>query len=205
MGRSLSKERKITNDDNDDTNESRQVESTRVLNNNWVEMHFKKTFCDKLDEERCQWLTVSKKKADEIKVKMEEDQGESIKFIHKYRDSVTNEIKYCVARDNTGGKQKSKGVHIIKQKEIDIDWIYGLCRDQQSMEWYHKLVFKLELNSTLLLPIASMKKITDVNDVLKKKEGVPSIQFIQSEGTCGFHHSPVLFMNISTNLLQLDG
>ena len=75
VGRSLIHERKITNDDNDDTNESRQVESTRVLNNNWVEMHYKKTFCDKLDEERCKWLTVSKKKADEIKVKMEEDQG----------------------------------------------------------------------------------------------------------------------------------
>ena len=51
VGRSLSQERKITNDDNEDTNESRQVESTRVLNNNWVKMHFKKTFCDKLDEE----------------------------------------------------------------------------------------------------------------------------------------------------------
>ena len=102
---------------------------------------------------------------------MEEDQGETINFIHKYRDAVTNKIKYCVAKENTGINKRSRGVHIIKQKEIDIDWINGLCRDQQSMEWYHKLVFKLELNSTIPLPIASMKKITDVNDVPKKKEG----------------------------------
>ena len=30
-----------------------------------------------------------------------------------------------------------------------------------------------------------MKKITDVNDIPRKIEGAPSIQFIQSEGTCG--------------------
>jgi hypothetical protein len=116
---------------------------------------------------------------------MEEDQGESIKFIHKYRDDLTNEVKYCVAKANTGGKKREKGVHIIKQKDIDIDWIHELCTDQGSLDWHNKLVFKLDLNSILPLPIASMKKITDVNDVPKKKEGAPLIQFIQSEGTCG--------------------
>ena len=45
---------------------------------------------------------------------MEEDQGESIQFIHKYRDAVTNEIKYCVAKANTGGRQKSRGLYNIK-------------------------------------------------------------------------------------------
>ena len=69
LGCSLIGERKETNDD---TNESRQEVRTRVLNDNWVEIHFKKTFCDKLEKKFHQWFTVSKEKADELKVKMEE-------------------------------------------------------------------------------------------------------------------------------------
>ena len=91
---------------NDDTIESNQVLRTRVLNDKWVEMHFKKSFYDKLENKYHHWVTVSKEKADKIKVKMEEDQGELVKFIHKYRDEVTNEIKYCVAKAKRGGKQK---------------------------------------------------------------------------------------------------
>ena len=41
------------------------------------------------------------------------------------------------------------------------------------------------MNSTLELPIASMRKVTDVNDIPKCLEDAPSIQFIQSAGTCG--------------------
>ena len=131
MGHSLIGERK---ESDDDTNESRQEHCTRVLNDKWVEMHFKKSFCDKLDEKFHRWFTVSKETADEIKVKMEEDQGESINFIHKYRDAITNDIKYCVAKKNTGGRQKSRGLYnIMKHKEIDIDWIDGLCKDQGSL------------------------------------------------------------------------
>ena len=85
-------------------------------------MHFKKTFCDKMDKKCNCWFTLKQETADNIKSKMEEDQGEVIRFIHKYRDEVTNEIKFCVAKANTGGKQKSKSSHsIFKQKEIDIE------------------------------------------------------------------------------------
>ena len=35
-------------------------------------------------------------KTGEIVIRMEEDQGEVITYIHKYRDEVTNEMKYCV-------------------------------------------------------------------------------------------------------------
>ena len=91
VGCSLIGERK---ESNYDKNESRREHPTRVLNDVWVEMHFNKPFCIKLDTKFHQWFTVSKEKVDEIKVKMEEDQGESIQFIHKYRDAMTNEIKY---------------------------------------------------------------------------------------------------------------
>jgi hypothetical protein len=133
VGRSLIGERREIDDE---TDESRNENRTRVLHDKWVGMHFKKPFLDMMDTKFHQWHSVSKETADEIKVKME-DQGKSIHFIHKYRDAVTNGIKYCVAKANTGGKQKSRSVHILKHKEIDIDWIHGLCRDQLSMEWYH--------------------------------------------------------------------
>ena len=107
-------------------------------------MHFKKAFCDKMEKKCNFWFAIKQGIADNIKVKMEEDQGEVIKFIHKYRDEVTNEIKYCVAKATTGGIQKSRSLHIIfKQKEIDIDCFYELCKDQGSLEWYNDLVFKL--------------------------------------------------------------
>ena len=89
VSRSLIGERKEINDD---TNVSRHKYHTRVLNDVWVEMHFNKPFCIKLDTKFHRWFTVSKEKADAIKVKMEEDQGKSIQFIHKYRDAITNEI-----------------------------------------------------------------------------------------------------------------
>ena len=81
------KEKKETDDD---TNESRQEHCTRVLNDKWVEMHFKKTFRDKMDKKCHCWFPVDREKANEIKVKMQEDQGESINFIHKYRDAISN-------------------------------------------------------------------------------------------------------------------
>ena len=82
--------------------------------------------------------------------------------------------------------RNQKGSHnIFKQKEVDIDWIYELCKDQGILELYNRLVYDTKMNSTLDLPIASMKKVTDVNDIPKRLEGAPSIQFIQSAGTCG--------------------
>ena len=40
-------------------------------------------------------------------------------------------------------RQRSRGLYnIMKQKEIDIDWIHGLCKDQGSLEWYNELVTK---------------------------------------------------------------
>ena len=59
VGRSLIGERKETDDD---TNESRQEHRTRVLNDKWVEMHFKKPFCDKMDKKFHRWFTVERKK-----------------------------------------------------------------------------------------------------------------------------------------------
>ena len=44
---------------------------------------------------------------------MEEDQGEVIKYIHKYKNEVTNEIKYCLAKAKTGGRQKSNSTYIV--------------------------------------------------------------------------------------------
>ena len=117
---------------------------------------------------------------------MEEDQGESIKYIHKYRDEVTNEIKYCVDNAKRGCKQKSnRASKIFKQKEVDIDRIHELCKDQGNLGWYNRLVFKAKTNSTFEFPIASMRKVTDVNDIPKRLEGAPSIQFIQSARTYG--------------------
>lgn len=80
------------------TIESRQVERTRVLNDKWVKIHFQKTFYDKLEKKYHHWVTVKRGETDEIVLRMEEDQGEVIKYIHKYRDEVTNEMKYCVAK-----------------------------------------------------------------------------------------------------------
>ena len=110
---------------------------------------------------------------------MEKDQGEVIKYIHKYRDEVTNEMKYFLAKAKTGGRQKSNSSYIhFKQKEIDIDWIYELCKDQGSEEWYYELVSIENMNSTHESPIASMRKIMDVKNNPKRLGNVPSIQFI---------------------------
>ena len=46
-------------------------------------------------------------------------------------------------------------------------------------------MFNAKNNSTLELPIASMRKVMDVNDIPKRLEGAPSIQFILGAGTCG--------------------
>ena len=46
-------------------------------------------------------------KADEIVLRIEEDQGEVITYIHKYRDQMTNEMKFCVAKVKTGERQRS--------------------------------------------------------------------------------------------------
>ena len=118
----------------EETIESMQVERTRVLNDKWVEMHFQKPFCEKLEKNYHHWVTVKRGKTDEIVLRMEEDQGEVIKYIHKYRDDVTNEMKYCVAKVKTGGRQRSNmAYNIFKQKDVDIDWIYELCKDQESL------------------------------------------------------------------------
>jgi hypothetical protein len=89
VGRSLIGKRK-ENDNN--TNELRQEHRTRVLNDKWMDIYFTKAFRDKMDKKFQRWFSVDMKKANEIKVQMEEDQGESINFIHKYRDAVTNEV-----------------------------------------------------------------------------------------------------------------
>ena len=65
-------------------------------------MHFKKSFCDKLDSWFHRWVKVTMEKVDEIVLRMEEDHVEVIKYIHKYSDEVTNEMKYCVAKIKTG-------------------------------------------------------------------------------------------------------
>ena len=65
---------------------------------------------------------------------MEEDQDEVIKYIHKYRDEVTNNLKYCVVKVKTGGRIRSNMIYtIFKQKEVDIDWIYEFYMDQESL------------------------------------------------------------------------
>ena len=69
-------------------------------------MNFKKSFCDKLDKKFHRWVTVTQVKADERVLTMEEDQGKLIKYIHKYRDEVTNETKYCVSKVKTGGRHR---------------------------------------------------------------------------------------------------
>ena len=60
-----------------------------------------------------------------------------------------------------------------------------MCKDQGSEEWYNELIEETNFNVTKVLPIASMKKISDVSDIPIRIEGAPSIQFMQSEGTCG--------------------
>ena len=90
--------------------------------------------------------------------------------------------------------------NIFIKKEVDIDWIYELCKDQESLEWYNKLVFITKKNSTLELPIASMRKVMDVNDIPKRLEGAPSIQFILGEITCGLSS-----FSSATNRSQLNG
>ena len=73
---------------------------------------------------------------------------------------------------------KSKIVLLRLIQEVDRNQeVHELCKDQGSLGWYNDLVFKFKLNSTLPLPISSMKKITDVNDIPKRLEGAPSIQF----------------------------
>ena len=166
--------------------ERRQVESTRILNYKWVEMHFNKSFCKKLKKKFHRWVTVTKEKAEEIVLRMEEDQGEMIKYIHKYRDEETDEIKYCLAKVKTGGRLKSnKAYSIFKTREIDINWIYELCKDQRSVGWFYDLKSIDKMNSTLELPIASMIKSMNNEDISKREMYAPSIQFIQDTGTFG--------------------
>ena len=117
---------------------------------------------------------------------MEEDQGETIKYIHKYRDEETNKIKYCLAKVKTGGRLKSnKAYSIFKTREIDINWIYELCKDQGSVGWFYELKSIYKMNSTVELPIDSMRKSMNVEDIPHREMYAPSIQFIQDAGTCG--------------------
>ena len=44
---------------------------------------------------------------------MEKDQGEVNKYIHKFRDEVTNETINCLAKFKKGGKQKSNKAYTI--------------------------------------------------------------------------------------------
>ena len=63
------------------------------------------------------WVTVTKEKAAEIVLGMKEDQGELIKYIHKYRDEDSNEIKYCLAKVKTGGRQiQIRHIPFLKRK-----------------------------------------------------------------------------------------
>ena len=85
-------------------------------------MYFNKSICKELKKKfRC-WVTVTKEKTEEIVLRMEEDQGEIIKYIYKYRDEETNEIKYCLLKVKTGGSMKSnKAYSIFKPRKIDIN------------------------------------------------------------------------------------
>ena len=117
---------------------------------------------------------------------MEEDQGELMKYIHKYRDEETNKIKYCLAKVKTGGRLKSnKAYSIFKTREININWIYELCKDQGSVGWFYELVSIDKMNSTLELPIASMRKSMNDEDIPKRELYAPSNYFIQGAGSCG--------------------
>ena len=93
--------------------ERRQEDRTRILNDKWVEMYFSKPFCQELDKNFHCWVTVTKEKAEEIVLSMEEDQGETIKYIHKYRDEETNAIQYCLAKVKTGGRMRSNNAYSI--------------------------------------------------------------------------------------------
>ena len=59
----------------EETIESRHEHCTRVLNDKWVEIHFKETFCDKMDKKCNCMFTLKQERVDKIEVKMEEDQG----------------------------------------------------------------------------------------------------------------------------------
>ena len=166
--------------------ERRQVDRTRILNDKWVEMNFNKSFCKELEKKFHCWVMVTIEKEEEIVLSMEEDQGETIKYIHKYRDEETNEIKYCLAKVKTGGRLKSnKAYSIFKTREIDINWIYELCKDQGSVGWFYGLESIDKMNSTVALPIASMRNSMNVEDIPNREMYAPSIQFIQDAGTCG--------------------
>ena len=57
----------------------RQVDRKKILNDKWVDRHFNKSFCKELEKKFHHWVTVTKEKAAEIGLRMEEDQGEVIK------------------------------------------------------------------------------------------------------------------------------
>ena len=63
--------------------------------------------------------------------------------------------------------------------------MYELCKDQGCVGWFYELESFDKINSTLELPVASMRKSMNVEDIPKREMYAPSIQLIQDADTCG--------------------
>ena len=72
------------------------------------------------------------------------------------------------------------------------------------MPWFYELESIDKMNSTVELPIASMRKSMNVEDIPKREMYAPSIQFIKYAGTCGLLSFFSAFMNIFTKILQVN-